>query len=434
MSGRGIPAPGAAHRAVLTGGKPLVYVCPPAGWALARLFDHWPVADDAFTLVLVADPADGLDLGRALRAGGRTGVHVITGLARAAALLKRPDGPRTVIATAGDAEALTGRSALKLDRVTRYVVAWPERIASAAERTTLDGLLAQLTTTRRILVTGRPEETGDLVERYARRAPVLSVLDPEAPEGATRREVRYAVRRGQDRAAVAAAVLDAVNPSTALIWDPVGGADLDAVVDQAGVSRGSGDEWDEAALMVLAELPTPALLATMPTRAEVVVLVRSGQIADLGRFTRARALPLTSELDRVRDQAAVMRRTLRETIEQHPLGPEMLVLETLLAEEDPAVVAAAALHRMSQPAATPAAPSWTRLRIDVGRRQNIRPGDLVGLLINVVGLRREDVGRVDLRDRFALVEVRPDDASRVLSGLRGQTVRGHRIAARLDTR
>jgi len=56
----------------------------------------------------------------------------------------------------------------------------------------------------------------------------------------------------------------------------------------------------------------------------------------------------------------------------------------------------------------------------------------VGALIREVGLGKGDIGRIDLRDSFTLVDVADRAADRVVRGLTGVTIKGRRAVARLD--
>ena len=92
-----------------------------------------------------------------------------------------------------------------------------------------------------------------------------------------------------------------------------------------------------------------------------------------------------------------MRSELRERITGGlPIGV-LTTLEPLLEEFDPVEVAAAALMNMWQKRKDPEAATWTRIRADIGKRDGIRAGDLVGALANAVGIQPADVGRIDLR-------------------------------------
>ncbi len=163
-------------------------------------------------------------------------------------------------------------------------------------------------------------------------------------------------------------------------------------------------------------------------------MIRAAQLPYLRRLAESvTPIRLVTEVDRARDRAFQLRRQIRETISQSAWGTELMAIEPLLDEYDPALVAAAALHQRGvaeQPESE--TPSWTRVYVTVGRRDGTRPADLVGILVKVAGFRPNAIGRIDIRDSFSLIEVRPEDAEQAIRGLNGQTVRGRRVLARLD--
>lgn len=53
----------------------------------------------------------------------------------------------------------------------------------------------------------------------------------------------------------------------------------------------------------------------------------------------------------------------------------------------------------------PLTPDRIRYRVDVGRRNRLKPGELVAALINQGGLQRTDIGAIDIRSDFSLVEL-----------------------------
>jgi hypothetical protein len=57
---------------------------------------------------------------------------------------------------------------------------------------------------------------------------------------------------------------------------------------------------------------------------------------------------------------------------------------------------------------------------------------LVGALIKEVWLEKAQIGRIDLRESFALVEVAPAVAEQAVRRLGGVTIRGRRVTARVD--
>ena len=58
--------------------------------------------------------------------------------------------------------------------------------------------------------------------------------------------------------------------------------------------------------------------------------------------------------------------------------------------------------------------------------------DLVAMLTKDVRVERGKIGRMELRDAFALVEIPAQEAERVASALNGMTIRRKRVTARVD--
>jgi ATP-dependent RNA helicase DeaD len=69
----------------------------------------------------------------------------------------------------------------------------------------------------------------------------------------------------------------------------------------------------------------------------------------------------------------------------------------------------------------------TRLFLDVGRSNRVRPADIVGAIANEAGLPGRTSGSIDIYDRFAFVEVPAEYAQRVMRVLNGTTLRGKKL-------
>jgi ATP-dependent RNA helicase DeaD len=74
----------------------------------------------------------------------------------------------------------------------------------------------------------------------------------------------------------------------------------------------------------------------------------------------------------------------------------------------------------------------TRLYIGAGREAGIRPADLVGAITNEAGLSSQDVGAIQISDRFSVVEVPDAVADDVVKAMRKTTLRGHKVQVRRD--
>jgi ATP-dependent RNA helicase DeaD len=71
-----------------------------------------------------------------------------------------------------------------------------------------------------------------------------------------------------------------------------------------------------------------------------------------------------------------------------------------------------------------------RYQVGVGHEHQLRPAQLVGALANELGLDREHIGRIEIRDRYSLVELPADLPDDVLEQMQQIRVAGQRLRAR----
>jgi ATP-dependent RNA helicase DeaD len=74
----------------------------------------------------------------------------------------------------------------------------------------------------------------------------------------------------------------------------------------------------------------------------------------------------------------------------------------------------------------------TRLFINLGRRDRIRPGDLVGAIANESDLTGKDIGPINVADNFSTVDVPAAAADAVIAAIKQTTIRGKRASIRRD--
>lgn len=67
------------------------------------------------------------------------------------------------------------------------------------------------------------------------------------------------------------------------------------------------------------------------------------------------------------------------------------------------------------------------LRIEAGRSDKLRPGDVLGALTGEAGLAAEAIGKIDIFPRRAYVAVRRDQAERALAALRRGRIKGRNL-------
>ncbi len=74
----------------------------------------------------------------------------------------------------------------------------------------------------------------------------------------------------------------------------------------------------------------------------------------------------------------------------------------------------------------------TRLFIAAGRRDGIRPGDLVGAIAGESGLASKEIGAIEIADGFSLVEVPDERADEVIAALKKTKIRGLKPTVRRE--
>ena len=73
----------------------------------------------------------------------------------------------------------------------------------------------------------------------------------------------------------------------------------------------------------------------------------------------------------------------------------------------------------------------TRLFVDVGREEGVRPADIVGAIANEAGVPGRAIGAIDIFDHFTFVDVPDHAAQKVLKSLGRTQIRGHKITPTL---
>ena len=414
-------------KAALERGRAVVLVCPPAP---ERARDVWellgspPLGPTATPQVAIICSDDAAAAAWAHTAVPDQHVHAVTGLARSAALLKAGSVP--ILAGAPkDLAALAQRAALKLANVVTVVVAWPEGLMAGEHAGTLDTLLGEARDARRIVLSWNPSSLGDFLERHARRALMVgapAVDDTGAPLPPVCR-ARYAVVPW-DPAAMREA-LDILNAATPFVWE---GGPVTPPATRPDV-------------VLCTALPTRDELAALARLGEPVLLIRAAQLPYLRSIATLSPFSLPSGADRARDRAEALRERVARQLSDGNVDAELALLDPLFERFDPAEVAAALLALgwqerggAEQPAALPPQADSARVKlfVNVGRKDRASAKDLVGALIREAGVPKGDIGRIEVRESFSLVEVAGAAAPRALQGLARVTIRGRRVAARLD--
>lgn len=394
-------------------GRHLIWVCPPHPayaapvWKLTTTLIDATTTDAGISVIVTGDGTMAQDV------AGWTGATLLAGAARGARLLNSGAVPQ-VCCSAATAVELMGRSALDTSTIGHVVVAWPETFADD-DIDRLDQLLAEARSVPRYVLTADPDAIADLIDRQAHRGMLMNTFPSAPPVDA----VQFHVLGPASRDVTIELALDQIDPATYAVWH-----------------AGDVVPAESVDLVIAADIPPVHILAELRQAGRVLVLVHASQLPYLRRIAASAAPERVVGREWPSPWLRALRNRLERTLAERPLDGELAMLDPLFARFDPAEVAAALLveaARRDEPmAASSAEPVWGKLFVNAGRRDNIRPGDMVGALINEVGLTREQIGRVDLRDAHSTVEVPAPLVDQTAEKLSGVTLRGRRLQARRD--
>jgi ATP-dependent RNA helicase DeaD len=423
-------------------GHNLVLVVPPAPAygvpALAGLLSR--IGPDARILLLApaAQVAEWAATAHEVARGSGLRVEAAQGAARAGRRIRGGEVD-LLIAAPATALALHRRSALEADRLTAVVLAWPEQWEDAEPLTLLMADLGK--EVQRVLLVESLDRAGELIERYARRALTVGAPPAETPTRAPVGPVRVAAVAWERRAAALADVVELLDPGSLVVWsvDRTRHGEIERAVGATapGVTITSGDA-PRADLVVAFDPPTPERLAQLASAGEVVLLMPPGTERYLERVAAPRRpLRLPGLLDSVTAAAGVRREAVVRTIETGRPEAALAVLAPLFERYDAGAVAAALYDLWTSapsaaPAAAPEAPATSKIFVGIGKKDGATVNDLVAVLTKEVRVERTRIGRVELKDAYALVEIPAQEAERIAGALNGTTIRRKRVTARVD--
>jgi ATP-dependent RNA helicase DeaD len=208
-------------------------------------------------------------------------------------------------------------------------------------------------------------------------------------------------------------------------------------------------------IVICYDLPAATELASLGTAGELVLLVPPGGEQYVARVaTHRRPMQLRSAAAAVAGRDGALRQQIATSIEAGMNVAALYALAPLFEEHDPQEVAAAVFTLWREaaanraPAAQPAAiavtparempspesgnPAVAKIWIGAGKKDDATVADFVAVLVREVGVDRGRIGRIELRDTFALVEVPAADAAAIVHRLSGITIRKRKLTARVD--
>lgn len=343
-----------------------------------------------------------------------------------------------LVTTVTVADELLRRSALPVAEFSAVAVAWPE-LETQDDR--FVAVFADLPKdTQRIVFTADPERIAPFVERYAWRAAAAGPLGAEPAERLGR--IRVASIGWDQRRRALGLLVDALDLDQVTLWcaDPATADAVSTGLASHGVAVGEGE------FTIYYDLPTPDILAQanparsvllMPpgtehyvsrlvVKREPINLRGAGDEAE--RAIAADRRVIRSRIDAGPDRAAFA--TVAPLLDQYPASDIVMALYALWTGAKAAIPAPAGPPIRPMPSARAAMPKvWA----SVGHKEGVTLGEWMGLLSIDLGIPREKLGRIDVKDSFTLIEFGTEDAAtEAAEKLAGRTFKGRRLTARVD--
>jgi ATP-dependent RNA helicase DeaD len=294
---------------------------------------------------------------------------------------------------------------------------------------------------------------------------------PQTPAGYEMPIIKYVTVAGSARTSALRRLLDDLDPPSAVIV----ARDEAAATDASRILRTLGYHEDDESITVtrgyVGSVATHTVIFYQPpvTPAElhqiaqakpvqVVVVAAPGEVPWLRELASGRLAPLNlhGPERRAHDREEAVRQELRAVLTRGLPTREVIALEPLLQEFDGTELAAAALYVLERersqrrqaeahqaPAAKPrpadgersragagAAAGMIRLFMTIGTRDGVKVGDIMGIIAGEGGIPGDRVGKIDLQESHALVEVAEGDAAGVIARVNGAMVKGRRVVVR----
>ena len=169
------------------------------------------------------------------------------------------------------------------------------------------------------------------------------------------------------------------------------------------------------------------------------------RIKDIQRYTKTKIarkdLPTLQEIQE--KQTDILLEKIKEEIDKGELGRYEEMVNLLLEEDYSSFDVAAVLLKFylinsklgghtelnavdygNMKGETVMNQAMTRLYINVGKRKGVSPRHILGAVLNETSLPRKSVGKIDMYDKFAFVEVPEEYAEEAIRGLNNKRIKG----------
>ena len=170
------------------------------------------------------------------------------------------------------------------------------------------------------------------------------------------------------------------------------------------------------------------------------------KLRDIQRYTKTKIalgkIPTAGDVEEVKVNALLDK--LKDIMDEGHLGKYVAVAERLLAEDYTSLDIAAALFktvmgtqevvdsieenvRARDTVDTRSEEGMIRLFLNVGSKDRVRPGDIVGSIAGETGISGKLIGSIDIYDKYTFVEVPREYANDVIKAMTNNQIKGRKI-------
>jgi ATP-dependent RNA helicase DeaD len=166
------------------------------------------------------------------------------------------------------------------------------------------------------------------------------------------------------------------------------------------------------------------------------------KLREIQKFAKIRItkIPVPTLTDVEATKTRVFLDRVKTTIQEGDIEKYIRIVEQVMEEEYTSLEIAAALLKFElepkteAPAVqelrcedTGAEPGMVRLHINIGRNQQVGPGDIVGAIAGETDVPGKAIGAIRIHDAYSFVEVPEEYARHVIDVMQGRTIRGNEI-------
>jgi ATP-dependent RNA helicase DeaD len=453
----GFDAPSELQRSVIPvlrrGGNAIVRAASGSGitaaYALA-LLDRFGDADGTRALVVVptGDRAE-----KVARTIAQLGIGTNARVTALTSAWSGADDATIIVASAEKLLAAVAESQLKLDEVESVVIDGAAAINSLVPADTFERIFASLPKEgQRVFVSSAmTDAVRKLAEAHARKAltfPPRPAVEARAETPETTWKLNYVVTAPDRKADPIARFARSRGGEITLVARSQqsarnGERELQGRGFHVNAARFEDFDRDAASGAIFAyDVPFSAEQLQRVLRNGDTVVVARTELAHLKMIAEEVSAELVSATlpSYETDSLNAFRNEIRRAAREEDIEAMLLVLEPLMQELSPEEIAAAAcaLLRARRPAkaeaatAKPGMKTWSRLFLSVGERDGVRPADIVGAITGESGIRGDEVGKVEIRDTFCVVEVASTVADKVISSMNGTTMKNRSLRVDYD--